>query len=424
LRLRQKVILRKASSTLPIHCSDLVITCAGGLEEAVAEELAALGYGVTGRDAGVVRCVATLKDASRLNRELRTASRVLVPVRQFRVPDFDALYRCAKEIPWDRIIPVSTTFAVTAITRSRKMSDHRFLAMKMKDAVADRQRSGSGGKRSSIDRENPHFRINVFVGEAGDTEISLDASGTPLHQRGYRTEAGDAPLRETVAAAMLREAGVVGGAEAPGLLIDPFCGSGTIAIEAALIATGRPPHGPEEKFAINRWPWYREPAVATAPPKAHPDAHPDAQPDAQPDAPSNVPAATAVSPMRIVAADSDPEMVSIARRNARRAGVEEMIEFQTADVRETLGNRVSSGEAGRVMVVTNPPYGERLTPPDLKRLYTDLGALLKQGIPGGTAWVLCPDQALMRLTGLRASRRIPLYNGGLSCRLYQLEVRK
>lgn len=418
--MRQKVILRKAQTTSPIHCSELVVTCAGGLEDAVARELGALGFDTTGRDAGVVRCGAALEDSVRLNRELRIASRVLVPVKRFRVPDFDALYRCVKEIPWDRIIPVATTFAVTALTRSRKMSDHRFLAMKVKDAIVDRQRSASGGKRSSVDRNNPLFRVNVFVQDTGDTEISLDASGDPLHQRGYRTEAGDAPLRETVAAAMLSEAGFATeastnaeagtnaetrGSKGVGLLIDPFCGSGTIAIEAALIAAGISPHGSDRKFAVERWPWFRRATMVPAKDTA------------------TVTPVPTEPPPRIVAADSDPAMVAIARRNARRAGVEEMIEFRVAHVGETLKHPLTPGAGGRVVVVTNPPYGERLKPPDLKRLYTDLGSLLKRGIPGGSAFVLCPDPALMRLTGLRPSRRTPLYNGGLACTLYRFVLR-
>lgn len=408
--MRRTVIIKKAARTpsaVPIDTSELAVTCAGGLENLLERELHCLGHEIVRRGPGVLHCAAELADAPLLARRVRVASRVLVPLDHFSTDRYDGLYERVTRLPWERIVPLRSTFAITANTRSRKMSDHRFLAMRLKDAIVDRQRAQQGGKRSSVGRDNPVFRVVVFIDDHDQVDLSLDASGAPLHERGYRTEAGEAPLRETVAAAMLREAAFTDADESNvfPVVIDPFCGSGTIAIEAALIAARRPAQPPTRRFACERWPWFPGDASRRTPA-------------------DEAPIAPAVP--RIIASDNDPEVIEIARRNAHRAGVESWIEFTVGDFRERLaeaGARCAS-RTTQLLLVTNPPYGERLNPTDLVSLYRDLGSAAKKHLAGATLWVLCSDKSLMLETGLRASRRVPMYNGGIACRLYQIEIRE
>lgn len=417
--MRPTVILRKADRSragqgtpipkFPLQ-SELAATCAGGLEALLEEEVRDLGYSVLRRGAGIVYFRAALGEVTRCITYLRTASRVLVPLERFTVSSYDGLYHRVRALPWEEIIPPAHTFAISSSTRSESMKDHRFLAMRAKDAIVDRQRSAPGGRRSSIDRDHPRFRVSLFVDQTTNVEVSLDAADAPLHERGYRREAGDAPLRETVAAAMLMQAGyrsrVATGK--PPLLIDPFCGSGTIAVEAALMLAGRPPQPPGRLFACREWPWF---PVSKRPPEVVEETLEEGRGGS--------------SEVHIFASDRDKEVLEYARRNARRAGVEGMIDFRVNSVRdcfpalaEQIGNHTPD-----VLVLANPPYGERLVQDDLAVLYRDLGALLKAHIPGGKAFILCSEEGLMRRTGIRTVRRLPMYNGGIACKLYELNPR-
>ncbi|SIQ63089.1 putative N6-adenine-specific DNA methylase [Alkalispirochaeta americana] len=410
--MQRKVILKKKSSPagksgMP-GTSRLVATCAGGMEPILLREVQSLGFSCQLQGAGAVDIDASLQEAHLLCRSLRTASRLLLPLDRFHVRSYDDLYRQMSSCPWETIVPLEATFAITASTRSEVLGDHRFLAMRLKDAIVDRQRRENQGRRSSVDRKTPDVPVVLFVDAQGYASVSLDAAGSPLHERGYRREAGDAPLRETVAAAMLLEAG------SPRVMVDPFCGSGTIAIESALLSAGLPPHGPSRHFALEGWPGVDPPRI---------------------------PPGSSLSPGRpsIFAADLDSSLVEIARRNARRAGMEPRISFRSGDVRQTLPEmilqaRESLGdsprgrsrinEKGEIALVTNPPYGERLNPADLGVLYSDLGKILRQHLQGCSAWILCSEPKLIRRTGLNILGRRPLYNGGIACELYHFEIRR
>ncbi|WP_018526069.1 THUMP domain-containing class I SAM-dependent RNA methyltransferase [Alkalispirochaeta alkalica] len=407
--MQRKVILKKKSRPDPgqglPETSVLVATCAGGMEQLLVREVESLGFSGRVQGAGAVEIGGSLGDAHLLCRSLRTASRLLVPLESFQVGSYDDLYRRMRSVPWERVLPPSATFAITASTRSEVLGDHRYLAMRLKDAILDRQREVFQGTRSSVDRKNPDVPVVIFVDSRGHGAVSLDAAGSPLHERGYRREAGEAPLRETVAAAMLLEAGD------PAVVIDPFCGSGTIAIEAALLSAELPPQGPSRSFAMERWPGVVPPAPSLR-------------------------SSAVVGPPRIFAADLDDSLVETARRNARRAGMEPRISFSSGDVRQTLPEMISrardvlrglprerSRQEAEIAVVTNPPYGERLNPADLALLYSDMGKLLRQHLQGCSVWILCSEPKLIRRTGLNILGRTPLYNGGIACELYRFRIR-
>ncbi len=367
----------------------LIATCGGGAELALEQELNELGMSVRGRSNGVVRFRGAEREMIDANLLLRCASRILVPVATGRIDGYDALYRLGRRVAWDRLIPTSLSISVAAVTRDRVVGDSRLAALKVKDAIVDAQRRS--GRRSSVDRRHPDAPVTVFVAD-GEAAISLDSSGDPLHERGYRIEAGEAPLRETVAAAMLRYAGW--DASAP--LVDPFCGAGTIPIEAAMLAAGIPPGSVRRRYAFEAWPWIVR--------------------NAADDRRSALAGTRRTPTVPIVARDRDPAMVAIARRNARRAGVERLITFEVADA------LVASPPAAAGLVVTNPPYGERTEVADAHALYSALGDRLKQSYGGWEAWILSANRDALKRLGLRIASRTQLWNGGLDARLCRVSI--
>ncbi len=401
--MQPKVVLKKAERTVPAGIEGttvLLATCAGGMEQLLERELASLHHPVVERRRGALYFRGTLADLLPLNRALRTASRLLLPLTEVRTQDYTALYRALLEIPWEEIVPVDATFAISASSRSRELRDHRFLAMRVKDAIVDRQRDRRNGRRASVDRDTPQLMIVVHAESTG-VSLSLDASGEPLHERGYRTEAGEAPLRETLAAAMVMTALEGTGVRA---IVDPFCGSGTIPIEAALIVSGRLPGELGRRYACSRWPWLRRSAST-------PTSHPEKDSGSTGGMP------------RIIASDRDAAMVELARRNARRAGVEALITFAVSPAAELpvlLERELGRDYDGSLTrVVTNPPWGERLQPDDLEEIFRDFGTALR-GI-SSPAWVLCTENAPVDRLGIQPRHRTPLYNGGLKCSLLEVD---
>ncbi|MFW5693823.1 MAG: THUMP domain-containing class I SAM-dependent RNA methyltransferase [Alkalispirochaeta sp.] len=395
-----RVILKKRTAPVQILSPEIVATCPGGAEAVLAAEMNAVGFEDVRIETGAVRAVRSASAGiATANQSLRTAARVLVPVARFAASDYDGIYRGVSEIPWERLLPTDRTFAITATTRSRGLTDHRFLAMRTKDAIVDRQRTHTNGVRSSVNRDEPDLPVVIFANDR-EVEVSLDSSGAPLHERGYRTERGEAPLRETVAAMMLLSAGW----PQQSVVVDPFCGSGTIAIEAALIARGIVPGRLGRRYAYQRWTWLGDfDASGTGAPAERPTEH-------------------RAGTQRIVAADSDPAMIEIARRNAQRAGVAEYIEFFTADATETV--RHVAGAPG--VVVTNPPYGRRLQPEDTARLYRGLGAAMRRDLSGWDVWMLLGEPAPIKTLGLTPDRKVSVFNGGLPVQLcrYRMHARK
>lgn len=379
------------------HSGSLVATCAGGLEEVLAGEISNRGWTVRERSHGSVRFHASAGALAEANLTLRTASRILLPLIRGAVKDYDDLYRLAGRVRWHEIVPPDRTIRVTALSSDRRLSDSRFAALRVKDAVADRQKRAFG-RRSSVDRRIPDLAIIAHVTE-GQAEISLDSTGKPLHMRGYRTEAGKAPLRETVAAGMLLLAGWNGRTA----LIDPFCGSGTIVIEAALLASGIPPSLERDDFLFLKWPdadrndFERQRAALRETIRAGGDAE-----------------GASERPAAISGSDKDARLVAIAQRNADRAGVADLVSFRETDF--------FGSSATDTTIICNPPYGERLGLDDAADFYRKVGDHLKKNYTGTTAWILSANRPAMKSLGLRPSRKIPLWNGGLESRLFRFEI--
>lgn len=398
----------------------------------LASELTALGFDDVHDETGGVRFAAgdrggrrdqrgatgLLSAIERANRSLRTASRVLLPRVRGQVTDSRSLYALAQRVDWRGSLPPRLTIAVSAFTSDRALADSRHIALVVKDAIVDAQRGGGpvpqrgsgpqrgASARSNVDRRNPDVPIVVHIA-GGVAEISLDTSGRPLHERGYRTRAGGAPLRETLAAGMILHAGW----DCRRPLLDPFCGSGTIVIEAAMLAAQIDPGALGREYAWKRWPSQllggkgggrdRLPlaAVRSAP---SPEAHP-----------------------LISASDIDETVIEIARENARRAGVDELIEFRVADARQI----VAPAETGGGIIVCNPPYGKRLvdsesiSEAEIGDLYEAFGEVLKASFTGWRAWLLTANREAAKRIRLRSSSKSKLFNGGIECRLLEYGLR-
>lgn len=367
-------------------------TVAKGLEPVVAEELRSLGLDVLEQSPGIVAFKGRRQDAWRANLHLRAARRVLQPLRSFEAPSAEALYEGAASIPWGDFLTPQHTFAVEASVKDSAFSHSGFVALKVKDAVADvlRQRAGA---RPDVDRRDPDVGIVVHV-ERGQCMLSLDTSGGPLHKRGYRVQSVRAPLNETLAAGILLLAGYDGETA----FADPFCGSGTFLIEAALIATRTPPGLIRNKpFGFQRWPGFEPQDWKAMLEEARSGTR------------------KAVHP--ILGSDRDARAVAAALANAKAAGMDGHVEARRADL------RTFQPPSLRGLMAANPPYGDHAGgEEDLTSLYRELGDVLKRRCAGWTACVLTGDPALAKFIGLRPRRKVPLYNGPTECRLLMFEL--
>ncbi|TVR58994.1 MAG: hypothetical protein EA426_07735 [Spirochaetaceae bacterium] len=381
----------------------IVATASGGLEEALKAELAELGMsGITIRGR-TVRFEGGTRELYRANAMSRVASRFLVPIARFKATSRDELYEAAREIPWHTFIDPDMTFSVDSWARSDVWRDTRFLALKVKDALVDRVREVRG-RRPSVNSTSPDLHIEVHAEDTMVT-ISRDSTGAGLHVRGYRNETGEAPLRENIAAGLVR----LSEYSRDSVLIDPMCGSGTIAIEAALIARSVPPGILRRSWAFMRWKDF-DPVVWSSVRREMEDVMAESR-------------SLPVAP--IIAADRDSAVLSVAKRNASRAGVGELIEFRKEDLSWSVAGareRHRDHLGKNPVIVMNPPYGERMTENEITSTYTAIGDTLKRHGAGFTAWILTGSKEGVKSIGLRASRRHPIMNGGIDCRFLKYEL--
>ncbi|MEB3885291.1 THUMP domain-containing protein [Lyngbya sp. CCY1209] len=372
--------------------SEYFATVARGLEPMAAKELKRLGAaGVEAEFAGV-NFSGDRALLYRVNLWARTIFRVLVPIAKFPCPDADRLYREVQKIDWEQYLHPDQTLAVHCTGSNTKLNHTHFTALQVKNAIVDRQRR-QFGRRSTVDLSDPDLQINLHIHRDRGI-LSLDSSGTSLHRRGYRPAVGKAPLKESLAAALLEFA--EWDCDRP--FLDPLCGSGTLPLEASLKALNVAPGLFRDSFGFMKWP----------------DFDASLWQQIRRDAEDSRREELGVS---IVGCDRDPEVLAQAEYNARQCGVGDRLQL----VRSELSEVEPPADGG--IIVCNPPYGERLgNVEELGELYQLLGDLLKQRFKGWTAYIFTGNKELSKRIGLRTSKRIPLYNGALPCTLLKYEL--
>jgi 23S rRNA (guanine2445-N2)-methyltransferase len=365
--------------------------CPRGLETALADELERLGADDIAPADGGVAFAGALELAYHANLESRLASRVLWRVGDGAYRDERDVYALAYRLDWPRWFRADRTLRVDVAATRSPLKSLEFATLRIKDAVCDRHRAVAG-KRPTVSKERPDVRVHTYL-TADRATFYLDTSGEPLFKRGYRRETTEAPLRENLAAGLLRLAGWQPGTP----LLDPMCGSGTIAIEAALMALDIAP-GLKRTFGFQKLAWYDGPTWERIKQAAQRRAKPPA-------------------PIGIYASDDDASAIQRCAANLAAASAAGAVAVERIDALA----RVAPAPAG--VIVTNPPYGVRqVDAPALTAFYPRLGDALKQRFAGWTAYLFSGDPRLPKLIGLKASRRTPLFNGALECRLYEYRI--
>jgi putative N6-adenine-specific DNA methylase len=369
----------------------ILVTVSKALEEVVAAELAALG--LRGDAApGVVSLDGSLADAMRANLELRAARRVLLELARFPATSAEDLYEGARGVDWSAFLTTKGTFAVEASVRDAFTGHSGFVALKVKDAVADWFRDRFG-ERPDVDRDDPDLGVVVHL-RGSECTLCADSSGGPLHKRGYRKRTVPGALNETLAAGIVLLSGYTGAEP----FCDPMCGSGTLLIEAALIATRTAPGllRPDD-FGFQRWPDYGRKAWE----------------EMVQESLSRV----AAPPSPIVGADKNGVCVKVTETNLDAAGMGKCVRVRRREVHEFVP------PPGPGVIATNPPYGDHVgAGEDLVPLYRSLGDMLKRSAPGYRAFVLCGNPALGKQVGLRPAQRRIVYNGPSECRLLRFDL--
>lgn len=370
----------------------LLVRTYAGLEDVLMQEIAQLGGAEPEKLTRAVACKGDKGFIYKLNLGLRTALRVLKPLSSFSFQSNEEFYEGVHAIAWDTLFSVDKTFAIDSIVFSQMFNNSMFVSQLAKDAIADRFRKSSG-KRPFVDSREPEIAISVYVRDQEAT-VYLDSGGESLHRRGYRTEQIKAPLSEVMAAGILKLSGWTH--HFP--LIDPMCGSGTFSIEAALLGSQVPPGLFREHFSFMNWSDFDADLFETVK--------------------ESLVKRISDVPLRIKAADNSRRALSIARENAARAEVASDIQFELQDfLKSSSSDWPENTEGGKKFIFINPPYGERLQPENIEQLYRDIGSTLKHKYPGCEAFVFTSHPDVVKLIGLKPSKKWKLYNGKLECQL-------
>lgn len=363
---------------------ELIAKTFQGLEEVLAQELIELGANDVQIGRRMVSFSGNQEMMYRANFCLRTAVRVLKPISHFRARNADDVYKAVKEIEWKDILDLDTSFVVDTTVYSTEFRNSKFVAYKVKDAIVDYFMEREG-KRPNISVANPDLRLNIHIAEENCT-LSLDSSGESLHLRGYRTATVEAPINEVLAAALIKMSGWKFDCD----LIDPFCGSGTILVEAALMARNIYPGVFRQKFGFENWKDFNPELLSSI---FEDDSN------------------ERTFDHRIVGSDINLRAVEAAQANAKAAGVADLITVEQREIRDFKKPEMPA------VLITNPPYGERLRPEDLSDIYRTLGEKLKREFQGGEAWIISSREELFDSMRLRPSFKVPLQNGSLDCEL-------
>lgn len=361
----------------------LVAKTSSGLEQVLAEEVKKIGGQNITLGNRAVFYEGDLKTIYKSNYYLRTALRVLKEIEFFRFKNVEQFYIKCKDIDWQKYLGIDQSFVIhSTVGNSKDFSNSMFASLKAKDAIADHFRN-KAGKRPNVDTENPDIVIDLHIHE--DTcIISLDSSGESLHKRGYRINQGEAPLNEVLAAGMIKLSGWNGNSD----FLDPMCGSGTLPIEAAMIAYNIPAGKFRKNYAFENWSDFDQLLL------------------------DDVKKENTKREFKHQIYGSDISMSNLlnAQTNARSALVFNKIKFQVSDFKD-LKIDLNNG-----MIILNPPYGERLKERDLNELYAMIGERLKHQFAGNTAWILSSSMESFKFVGLKPDLKIDLYNGSLKCK--------
>lgn len=369
---------------------EYIATTFQGLEEILAKELTALGAEVTQIYTRAVGFIADKAMLYKANLHLRTAIRILQPISRFDVNSDQQLYQAAYDINWTDYFDLSQTFAVQSAIHSPYFNHSQYVALKVKDAIVDKFRNKLGS-RPNVRLDNPDVRIHIHI--SGTTgSLLLDSSGESLHKRGYRVATTEAPLNEVLAAGLV----LISGWKGETNLIDPMCGSGTIAIEAAMVAANIAPNINRQSFGFQRWKDY----------------------DAELWEQTKQAAIAQQRDMEnwIYAHDVLPSAIEATKQNIEKAGVDEFVKLGVKDFEHT------PAPAGAGLVIVNPPYDLRLPIDDANAFYRMIGDTLKKNYNGYKAWILSGNKDAIKNVGLKAARRHTLYNGPVDCKFYQYEL--
>jgi putative N6-adenine-specific DNA methylase len=368
----------------------IVVKTFAGLEPVLAMELKALGAENVTPERRAVSFTGDKALLYKANFLLRTALKVLMPIAFFRISKKEDLYNHAKSIPWSEYLTLGKTFSIESTVQSELFVNSMYASLKVKDAIADYFRELSG-KRPSVNQEDPDILVHIYL--MGDyCEIALDSSGESLHKRGYRMGQVEAPINEVLAAGMIMLTGWKGQTD----FLDPMCGSGTLLIEAAMIAKGIPAGIYRKSFAFEKWPDFDEKLFSEI-------YNADYEQETS---------------ARIFGSDISIQSCAIARDNIKNAGLSKVIEVVTRDF------LLLDPPFENAVIVTNPPYGERLKAHSVSDLYKSIGDLLKQKYTGFVAWIISGSEEGFKSIGLKPSRKIDLFNGAIPCSFRSFELFK
>lgn len=361
-----------------------------GLEEVLAKELINLGANNVEIGRRMVAFTGDKEMLYKANFCTRTAVKVLKPIKEFKAKDADEVYEEAKKIDWEKYMDVKSTFLVDSVIFSENFRHSKFVAYRVKDAIADYWREKSGGDRPNVVISNPDLRIHVHIAE-DEVIIALDSSGESLHQRGYKTATVQAPLNEVLAAGLIMLTGWDGECD----LIDHFCGSGTILIEAALIAQNVYPGVFRKEYAFEKWKDFDADLFD----RIYNDDSQEREFD-----------------HKIYGYDINRQVVQIATNNVLNAGVKDIVSVEQRDFYEF------EQPLDKAIMITNPPYGDRITTDDIFDLYETIGKNLKRNFVGNDAWIISHHEELFDKIGFRPSTKYALFNGSLECEFRKYQI--
>ena len=360
-----------------------------GLEPVLAKELTALGANDVQIGRRMVSFTGDKELMYRANFQLHTAIKILKPIHHFKARSADDVYEEIKKLDWTTYLGDDRTFAVDSVVFSEEFRHSKFVSYKVKDAIVDQLRERTG-KRPNISVANPDLRLHIHIAEDQCT-LCLDSSGESLHRRGYRQESVEAPINEVLAAGIILMTGWQGDTD----FIDPMCGSGTFLVEAALIARNMAPGLFRKEYAFEKWPDFDA--------ELFDNIYNDDSQERE-------------FKHHIYGYDIDFKAVNTARMNVKAAGLSDCISVEQQDFKDFQQPRE------KAIIVTNPPYGERISTPNLLETYRMIGERLKHQFMGGDAWIITYREECFEQIGLKPSIKIPLYNGSLECELRKYQM--